>query len=42
MNPANGLDSVRNIGILDGRIEALSREELVGAEVIDAAGFACC
>jgi dihydroorotase len=39
MNPANGLDSLRDIGIRDGRIVALSREPLVGAEEIDAAGL---
>jgi dihydroorotase len=39
MNPANGLDSLRDIGIRDGRIVALSREALSGAEVIDAAGL---
>jgi N-acyl-D-aspartate/D-glutamate deacylase len=39
MNPANGLDSIRDIGIRDGRIVALSREALSGAEVIDAAGL---
>ena len=39
MNPANGLDSVRDIGIRAGRIEALSREPLDGAEVVDAEGL---
>ena len=39
MNPANGLDSVRDIGIRDGSIVALSRESLTGAEEIDAAGL---
>lgn len=39
MNPANGLDSVRNVGIRDGSIAALSRESLTGAEEIDAAGL---
>jgi dihydroorotase len=36
MNPANGLDSVRDIGIRDGRIVALSREALSGDEEVDA------
>jgi dihydroorotase len=39
MNPANGLDSVRDIGIREGRITALSREPLSGAEEVDAAGL---
>jgi N-acyl-D-aspartate/D-glutamate deacylase len=39
MNPANGLDSVRNIGINDGRIVALSREALNGDKEVDAAGL---
>ena len=39
MNPANGLDSMRNIGIRDGRIAALSREMLDGSREIDAAGL---
>jgi len=39
MNPANGLDSVRDIGIRDGRIAALSREPLSGAAEVDAAGL---
>jgi len=39
MNPANGLDSVREVGIRDGRIEALSREPLSGAMEVDATGL---
>jgi len=39
MNPANGLDSIRNIGIRDGRIAALSREALSGTQEVDAAGL---
>jgi dihydroorotase len=39
MNPANGLDSVRDVGIRDGRIEALSREPLSGDEEVDATGL---
>jgi N-acyl-D-aspartate/D-glutamate deacylase len=39
MNPANGLDSVRDLGIKGGRIAALSREPLSGAEEVDAAGL---
>jgi N-acyl-D-aspartate/D-glutamate deacylase len=39
MNPANGLDSVRDVGIRDGRIAALSREPLTGEEEVDAAGL---
>jgi dihydroorotase len=39
MNPANGLDSVRDIGIRDGRIVALSRESLSGEQEVDATGL---
>ena len=39
MNPANGLDSVRDVGIRAGHIAALSREPLSGAEEVDAAGL---
>ena len=39
MNPANGLDSVRDVGIRDGRIAALSREPPGGDEAVDAAGL---
>ena len=39
MNPANGLDSVRDIGIRDGRIAELSREPLKGEQEIDAEGL---
>jgi N-acyl-D-aspartate/D-glutamate deacylase len=39
MNPANGLDSVRDVGIRDGRIAALSREPLSGAAEVDATGL---
>ena len=39
MNPANGLDSVRDVGIRDGRIAALSREPLQGDAEVDAAGL---
>ncbi|MCU0990587.1 MAG: hypothetical protein MUE63_13615 [Xanthomonadales bacterium] len=39
MNPANALDSVRDVGIRDGRIAALSREPLSGDEEVDASGL---
>jgi dihydroorotase len=39
MNPANGLDSVRDIGIRDGSIAALSREPLSGEQEVDATGL---
>ena len=38
MDPATGLDSIRDVGIQDGRIVAISAEPLAGAEVIDVAG----
>ncbi len=39
MNPANGLDSIRHIGIRDGVIAALSRDPIEGEEVVDASGL---
>lgn len=39
MNPANGLDSVRNIGIREGRVVELSRTSLSGTDEIDATGL---
>jgi len=39
MNPANGLDSVRDLGIRDGRIAVLSREPLSGKTEVNAAGL---
>ena len=38
MDPESGLDSVRNIGIRAGRIEAISAGTLNGTRVIDATG----
>ena len=39
MDPESGLDAVRNVGISDGRIEAISQDALRGARVIDATGL---
>ncbi len=39
MDPASGLDAVRNIGVKDGRIAAISEDELHGARTLDAAGL---
>src|SRR5688572_23284336 len=39
MDPESGLDSVRNIGIRAGRIEAISDRTLNGTRVIDATGL---
>ena len=39
MNPANGLDSVRDVGIRDGQIVALSRDALSGDKEVDATGL---
>ena len=36
MDPESGLDSVRNVGIRDGRVEAISSSPLNGTRVIDA------
>ena len=38
MDPESGLDSVRNVGIRGGRIEAISAKTLNGIRVIDATG----
>src|SRR5688572_10155657 len=38
MDPATGLDSIRNVAIQDGKIVAISAEPLVGDEVIDVSG----
>ncbi|HSR51793.1 MAG TPA: amidohydrolase family protein [Acidobacteriota bacterium] len=39
MDPETGLDAVRNVGISDGRIAAISEEALQGDERIDASGL---
>ncbi len=39
MDPESGLDAVRNIGIKDGRIRAISAEALAGKHAIDATGL---
>src|SRR4026208_102884 len=39
MDPESGLDSVRNVGIRAGRIEAISTGTLKGTRVIDATGL---
>ncbi|MDX1405645.1 MAG: amidohydrolase family protein [Woeseiaceae bacterium] len=39
MDPATGLDAFRNIGIIDGRIAAVSQSELDGREIVDASGL---
>ena len=39
MDPESGLDAVRNIGIVDGRVEVISSELLEGARYIQAAGL---
>ena len=38
MDPESGLDSIRNIGVLDGRIVTITGEPLNGTRVIDATG----
>jgi predicted amidohydrolase len=38
MDPETGLDAVRNIGISDGAITAISDKPLSGRETIDASG----
>jgi N-acyl-D-aspartate/D-glutamate deacylase len=39
MDPESGLDAVRNLGIRDGQIAALSVEPLQGREVVDVTGL---
>ena len=39
MDPESGLDAVRNVGIIDGRVAAVSVDDLLGSDVIDAEGL---
>lgn len=39
MDPETGLDAVRNVGIADGKIVAISEESLEGAQTVDASGL---
>ncbi|MCP4382840.1 MAG: amidohydrolase family protein [Hyphomicrobiales bacterium] len=39
LDPESGLDAVRNVGIADGRIAAISVEALDGERVVDVAGL---
>ncbi len=39
MDPASGLDAVRNIGIRDGRVWAVTEDPLEGERVIDVGGL---
>ena len=39
MDPETGLDAVRNVGIRNGSVVAITEEELSGAEIIDADGL---
>ncbi len=39
VDPESGLDGIRNVGIRDGRIAAVAEGDLVGAEVVEAAGL---
>jgi N-acyl-D-aspartate/D-glutamate deacylase len=39
IDPESGLDGVRNVGIADGRIAAISAEPLAGADVLDVTGL---
>lgn len=39
IDPETGLDAIRNIGIRDGRISAVSTDNLQGTRVIEAAGL---
>lgn len=39
MDPESGLDSVRHVGVREGRVEALSSTPLRGTRIIDASGL---
>ena len=39
MDPESGLDAVRNVGIVDGRVDTISVEPLEGARHVQAAGL---
>ena len=39
MDPETGLDAIRNVGVVDGRIAAVTEDVLDGAESIDAGGL---
>ncbi len=39
IDPASGLNATRNLGITDGRIQAITTDELIGGTVIDAEGL---
>jgi len=42
MDPASGLDAVRNVGLLDGRIAVITTEAVRGRDTIDARGLVVC
>ncbi len=39
MDPESGLDGIRNLGVRDGRVAAVSSDPLAGRSVIDASGL---
>ena len=39
IDPESGLDGLRNIGIVDGRIVTMTTEEISGTEIVDASGL---
>ena len=39
MDPSSGVDAVRNVGIQDGRVAAISTDPLTGATGVDAHGL---
>src|SRR4051812_31078692 len=39
MDPATGLDALRNVGIRDGKIAAISEAPLTGTQVVNVAGL---
>ena len=42
MDPASGLDAIRNVGVLDGRVAVITTEAVRGRDTIDARGLVVC
>ncbi|MDH3683199.1 MAG: amidohydrolase family protein, partial [Acidimicrobiia bacterium] len=42
IDPESGLDAVRNVGVKDGKIAAVTQDDIAGGESIDASGHVVC
>ena len=42
MDPASGLDAIRNVGLLDGRVAVITTKAVRGRDTIDARGLVVC